>query len=327
MTTPAQRITTVERHMLDLNGRNPHATPEFGWLISGITLATKIIASHVQRAGLLEIIGEAGAVNVQGEVVQKLDVFANDTLRRCLGYRRNIGILVSEEDEDPHVIQEAESGKYIVLFDPLDGSSNINANVSIGTIFSILQRDAASDNKNVMSHILQPGCKQVAAGYVIYGSSTVLAYTAGAGVHMFTLDPSIGAYLLAEENVQMPPTGSIYSVNEAYEKNFPNGLRRYLKWAKEEGNFSSRYIGSLVADFHRTLIRGGVFLYPGTPKAPEGKLRLLYEANPLAFVAEQAGGLASDGQQRVLDKQPTAMHQRTPLIIGSKNEVERVLSF
>ena len=327
MTTPAQRITTVERHMLDLNGRNPHATPEFGWLISGITLATKIIASHVQRAGLLEIIGEAGAVNVQGEVVQKLDVFANDTLRRCLGYRRNIGILVSEEDEDPHVIQEAESGKYIVLFDPLDGSSNINANVSIGTIFSILHRDAASDSKNVMSHILQPGCKQVAAGYVIYGSSTVLAYTAGAGVHMFTLDPSIGAYLLAEENVQMPPTGSIYSVNEAYEKNFPNGLRRYLKWAKEEGNFSSRYIGSLVADFHRTLIRGGVFLYPGTPKAPEGKLRLLYEANPLAFVAEQAGGLASDGQQRVLDKQPTAMHQRTPLIIGSKNEVERVLSF
>ncbi len=327
MTTPAQRITTVERHMLDLNGRNPHATPEFGWLLSGITLATKIIASHVQRAGLLEIIGEAGAVNVQGEVVQKLDVFANDTLRRCLGYRRNIGILVSEEDEDPHVIQEAESGKYIVLFDPLDGSSNINANVSIGTIFSILHRDPASANQNVLSHILQPGCKQVAAGYVIYGSSTVLAYTAGAGVHMFTLDPSIGAYLLAEENVQMPETGSIYSVNEAYEKNFPNGIRRYLKWAKEEGNFSSRYIGSLVADFHRTLVRGGVFLYPGTPKAPEGKLRLLYEANPLAFVAEQAGGMASDGEQRVLDKQPTAMHQRTPLIIGSKKEVERVLSF
>ena len=327
MTTPAQRITTVERHMLDLNGRNPHATPEFGWLLSGITLATKIIASYVQRAGLLEIIGEAGAVNVQGEVVQKLDVFANDTLRRCLGYRRNIGILVSEEDEDPHVIQEAESGKYIVLFDPLDGSSNINANVSIGTIFSILQRDAASGNQDVLSHILQPGCKQVAAGYVIYGSSTVLAYTAGAGVHMFTLDPSIGAYLLAEENVQMPETGSIYSVNEAYEKNFPDGIRRYLKWAKEEGNFSSRYIGSLVADFHRTLIRGGVFLYPGTPKAPEGKLRLLYEANPLAFVAERAGGRASDGQQRVLDKQPTAMHQRTPLIIGSKHEVERVLSF
>ncbi len=327
MTTIAPRITTVERHMLDLNGRNPHATPEFSWLMSGITLATKIIASYVQRAGLLEIIGEAGQVNVQGEVVQKLDVFANDTLRRCLGYRKNIGILVSEEDDDPHIIQEAESGKYIVLFDPLDGSSNINANVSIGTIFSILQRDSVAKDKDVMSHILQPGCRQVAAGYVIYGSSTVLAYTAGAGVHMFTLDPSIGAYLLAEENVKMPEAGGIYSVNEAYEKNFPESIRRYLKWAKEEGNYSSRYIGSLVADFHRTLVRGGVFLYPGTPKAPEGKLRLLYEANPLAFVAEQAGGLASDGAQRVLDKQPTAMHQRTPLIIGSKKEVERVLSF
>ena len=313
--------------MQDLNGKNPHATPEFAWLLSGITLATKIIASYVQRAGLLEIIGEAGQINVQGEVVQKLDVFANDTLRRCLGYRRNIGILVSEEDEEPHVIQEAESGKYIVLFDPLDGSSNINANVSIGTIFSILHRDPASASKDVKSQILQPGCRQVAAGYVIYGSSTVLAYTAGAGVHMFTLDPSIGAYLLAEEGVKMPATGAIYSCNEAYEKDFPNGIRRYLKWAKAEGNYSSRYIGSLVADFHRTLIRGGVFLYPGTPKAPEGKLRLLYEASPLAFVAEQAGGVASDGQQRILDKQPTAMHQRTPLIIGSAKEVERVLSF
>lgn len=297
---------------------------------------------------MLEIIGEAGHVNVQGEVVQHLDVFANGTLRRCLGYRGNIGILVSEEDEDPHVIEEAESGKYIVLFDPLapwnsrqgvcaewcgyystgrDGSSNINANVSIGTIFSILHRDPASDHSDVMSHILQPGRNQVAAGYVIYGSSTVLAYTAGAGMHMFTLDPSIGAYLLAEENVRMPETGHIYSVNEAYEKNFPDRIQRYLNWVKADGNYSSRYIGSLVADFHRTLIRGGVFLYPGTKKSPEGKLRLLYEANPLAFVAEQAGGLASDGEQRVLDKQPTAMHQRTPLIIGSKNEVERVLSF
>jgi fructose-1,6-bisphosphatase I len=325
--TDVPKITTVERHILDRNGRNPHATAEFSWLLSGITLATKIIASYVQRAGLLEIMGEAGHMNVQGEVVQKLDVFANETLRRCLGYRGNIGILVSEEDEEPHVIQEAKSGKYIVLFDPLDGSSNINANVSIGTIFSILHRDPESRDQDVMSHILQPGCKQVAAGYVIYGSSTVLAYTAGAGVHMFTLDPSIGAYLLAEENVRMPESGHIYSVNEAYEKNFPDRIQRYLDWAKAAGNYSSRYIGSLVADFHRTLIRGGVFLYPGTKKSPEGKLRLLYEANPLAFVAEQAGGLASDGEQRVLDKQPTAMHQRTPLIIGSRNEVERVLSF
>ncbi len=325
--TQAPKITTVERHMLDRGGRNPHATSEFSWLMSGITLATKIISSYVQRAGLLEIIGEAGQINVQGEIVQKLDVFANETLRRCLGYRGNIGILVSEEDEEPHVIQEAASGEYIVLFDPLDGSSNINANVSIGTIFSILHRDPANRHQDVMSHILQPGRNQVAAGYVVYGSSTVLAYTAGSGVHMFTLDPSIGAFLLAEEDLRMSASGHIYSVNEAYEKQFPKGIQNYLEWAKQEGSYSSRYVGSLVADFHRTLIRGGVFLYPGTKKSPEGKLRLLYEANPLAFVAEQAGGMASDGRQRILDKQPASMHERTPLIIGSKSEVDRVLSF
>src|SRR6266404_5859099 len=320
-------MTTVERHFLEHKGTNPHATEEFSWLLSGITLATKIIASYVQRAALLEVIGATGRINVQGEEVQKLDEFANETLVRCLGYRGNIGILVSEEDEEPHVIQEAESGKYIILFDPLDGSSNINANVSIGTIFSILHRDAKSGAKDVMAHILQPGSRQVAAGYVVYGSSTVLAYTAGDGVHMFTLDPSIGAYLLVQENIQMPKAGKCYSTNEAYAPDFPEGVQNYLKWAKEAGDYSSRYIGSLVADFHRTLIRGGVFIYPGTKKAPEGKLRLLYEANPLAFVAEQAGGSATDGRARILDKQPTTMHERTPLIIGSTDEVKRVLSF
>ena len=319
-------MTTVERHFLE-QGKNPHATEEFSWLLSGITLATKIIASYVQRAGLLEVMGATGRINVQGEEVQKLDEFANETLVRCLGYRGTIGILVSEEDEEPHLIQEAASGKYIVLFDPLDGSSNINANVSIGTIFSILQRDPSSDSRDVMAHILQPGCKQVAAGYVVYGSSTVLAYTAGQGVHMFTLDPSIGAYLLAQENIRMPEAGRIYSVNEAYRASFPEGIQHYLDWAKEAGDYSSRYIGSLVADFHRTLIRGGVFIYPGTKKSPEGKLRLLYEANPLAFVAEQAGGTATDGRMRILEKEPKTMHERTPLIIGSSDEVKRVLSF
>ena len=255
-------ITTVERHFLERKGRNPHATEEFSWLLSGITLATKIIAAYVQRAGLLEIVGDTGRINVQGEKVQKLDEFANETLVRCLGYRGTIGILVSEEDDEPHVIQEAASGRYIVLFDPLDGSSNVNANVSIGTIFSILERDAAHDRKDVMAHILQPGSRQVAAGYVVYGSSTVLAYTAGEGVHMFTLDPSIGAYLLARENISMPSAGRIYSVNEAYRKSFPERIQRYLERAKEQTNYSSRYIGSLVADFHRTLIRGGVFLSP-----------------------------------------------------------------
>lgn len=318
-------ITTIERHFLDR--RNPHANAEFSWLLSGVTLATKIIASQIQRAGLVEIMGKTGTVNVQGEEVQKLDEFANKTLVRCLGYRGNIGLLVSEEDEEPHVIQEAATGKYIVLFDPLDGSSNINANVSIGTIFSILERRPTGLGKDVMQNILQPGYKQVAAGYVVYGSSTVMAYTAGDGVHMFTLDPSIGAFVLAQENVRMPEAGRIYSVNEAYRNSFPKGIRQYLDWAKEAGDYSSRYIGSLVADFHRTLIRGGVFLYPATTKSPQGKLRLLYEANPLAFVAEQAGGTATDGKQRILDIVPKAMHERTPLIIGSKDEVQRVLSF
>lgn len=318
-------ITTVERHFLER--RSPHANVEFSWLLSGITLATKIIASQIQRAGLVEIIGKTGQVNVQGEEVQKLDEFANQTLVRCLGYRGNIGLLVSEEDEEPRVIQEAEKGKYIVLFDPLDGSSNINANVSIGTIFSVLERRAPASEQDVMHNILQPGHKQVAAGYVVYGSSTVLAYTAGDGVHMFTLEPSIGAFVLAQQNVRMPEAGRVYSVNEAYSNTFPQGIRSYLDWAKETGDYTSRYIGSLVADFHRTLIRGGVFLYPGTTKSPKGKLRLLYEANPLAFVAEQAGGVASDGKQRILDIQPKAMHERTPLIIGSKDEVEKVLSF
>jgi fructose-1,6-bisphosphatase I len=219
-------ITTVERHFLDRKGRNPHATSEFSWLLSGITLATKIIAAQVQRAGLLDIMGKTGRTNIQGEEVQKLDEFANATLVRCLGYRGNVGILVSEEDDEPHVIQEAESGKYIVLFDPLDGSSNINANVSIGTIFSILARDPAHAGEDVKAHILQPGHKQVAAGYVIYGSSTVLAYTGGHGVHMFTLDPSIGAFLLAQENIQMPKAGRIYSVNEAFGENFA-GFRQW----------------------------------------------------------------------------------------------------
>ena len=322
-------IKTVERHFLDRKGRNPHATTEFSWLLSGITLATKIIAAHVQRAGLEDILGKTGRINVQGEEVEKLDEFANETLVRCLGYRGNVGILVSEEDDEPHVIKDSgDLGKYIVLFDPLDGSSNINANVSIGTIFSILHRPKVGDH-DVMGDVLQPGARQVAAGYVVYGSSTVFAYTAGQGVHLFTLDPSIGAFVLAQEDVKMPEAARTYSVNEAYRSDFPEGIQRYLDWTKspEAKLYSLRYIGSLVADFHRTLMRGGVFLYPPTKKSPEGKLRLLYEANPLAFIAEQAGGAATDGHQRILDKQPKAMHDRTPLIIGSKDEVERVLSF
>lgn len=322
-------IKTVERHFLERKGRNPHATTEFCWLLTGITLATKIIASQIQRAGLLDVFGKTGDVNVQGEEVQKLDIIANETLVRCLGYRGNIGLLVSEEDEEPHVIQDAsEGGKYTVLFDPLDGSSNINANVNIGTIFSILERDTRKDSKDLRAHVLQPGSKQVAAGYVLYGSSTVLAFSAGHGVHLYMLEPSIGAFVLAQEDVEMPEVGKTYSVNEANLRRFPDGIQKYLEWVKtDEAGYSSRYIGSLVADFHRTLIRGGVFLYPQTTKSPKGKLRLMYEANPLAFLAEQAGGLASDGKKRILDIEPQLMHERTPLIIGSKKEVQKVLTF
>ena len=247
----------------------------------------------------------------------------------CLGYRGNVGIMVSEEDDEPTIIKELDGeAKYIVLFDPLDGSSNIDVNVSIGTIFSVLQRREGVASSKVMDHILQPGYKQVAAGYMVYGSSTVMAYTTGDGVHMFTLDPSIGAYRLSREHVQMPPGGKIYSINEAYRAQFPDGVKKYLDWTKtSEAGYSLRYIGSLVADFHRTLLKGGVFLYPPTKKAPGGKLRLMYEANPLALLAEQAGGAATDGQQRILSKAPTALHERTSLVIGSKTEVDRALSF
>lgn len=321
-------LRTIQEHILERQRLTaPRASGEFSWLLSGITLATKVIADQVRRAGLSDVLGYTDTTNCQGEIVHKLDELANETIVACLGYRGNVGIMVSEEDDEPRIIQELdEQSKYIVLFDPLDGSSNIDVNVSIGTIFSILQRRSDITAGHVMDHILQPGLQQVAAGYVIYSSSTVMAYTTGDGVHMFTLDPSIGVYRLCHENVRMPVSGKTYSVNEAYREQFPEGTKKYLDWTKTNG-YSLRYIGSLVADFHRTLLNGGVFLYPPTKKTPEGKLRLLYEANPLAFIAEQAGGTAMDGKQRILEKVPKTLHQRTPLIIGSKDEVARVAAF
>lgn len=321
------QIVTIEQHILERQHYHPTATGEFSWLLSGITLATRIIAAHVRRAGLIDILGETGEINVQGELVQKLDVLANETILRCLGDHDNVGIMVSEEDDEPRIVKEPdERAKYIVLFDPLDGSSNIDSTVSIGTIFSILQQRPDIERGRVMDHILQPGHQQIAAGYVVYGSSTVMCYTTGDGVHMFTLDPNIGAFRLIRERVCIPPTGKTYSVNEAYSRQFSRGIQEYLDWAKSDG-YGLRYVGSLVADFHRILVQGGVFFYPPTAKAKEGKLRLLYEANPLAMIAKHAGGAASDGKVDILSKIPTALHQRTPLIIGSKNEVEQVLSF
>ena len=318
-------ITTVQQHILQQQESFPEARGTFSTLLSGITLATKIIQSRVRLAGLNDILGGAGASNVQGEVQQKLDVFANQVLLDCLGKRDSVAMLVSEEDEEPAIFNRApDVGKYIVVFDPLDGSSNIDVNVNVGTIFSIFHRP---DN---MEHTpsaapLQQGLKQVAAGYVVYGSSTIFVYTAGNGVFGFTLDPAIGAYVLYAENMRMPEQGPYYSVNEAQMESFPPVYNEYLRGLRAGSlghPYSSRYIGSLVADFHRTLLKGGVFLYPPTAKHPEGKLRLLYEANPLAFIAEQAGGAASSGTQRIMEIQPTKIHQRTPLVIGSKREMD-----
>ena len=320
-------LITIEEHILRRQSAHPTATGSFSWLLSGITLAARIISAKVRRAGILDILGDAGESNIHGEQQQKLDVLANKTLELCLAYRGNVGIIASEELDEPTVLATGASGRYIVIFDPLDGSSNIDVNVSVGTIFSVLEREPAGFNHHdAVSDVLQPGHRQLAAGYIVYGSSTVLAYTVGEGLHMFTLDPSVGAFILANENVRMPESGKYFSVNEGNYNSFSPGIQRFLQWCKTEeaGPYSARYIGSLVADFHRTLLRGGIFLYPATAKAPGGKLRLMYEANPIAFLAEQAGGEATDGRGRILDKIPTSLHERTPLIVGSPAEMERL---
>ena len=318
-------ITTVQQHILQQQeALFPEARGTFSGLLAGITLATKMIEAKVRRAGLTDLLGAAGEVNVQGEMQQKLDVYANQALLHCLGLRDAVAMLVSEENDEPVTIERAkETGKYIVVFDPLDGSSNIDVNVNVGTIFSILKRQPGVESG--MAAVLRPGWKQVAAGYVVYGSSTILVYTAGNGVFGFTLDPAVGAYLLSWENMKMPAQGKYYSVNEANIESFPPVYREYLMRLRTGGlgrEYSSRYIGSLVADFHRMLLKGGVFLYPPTSSHPHGKLRLLYEANPLAFIAEQAGGIATDGRRRILDIQPDDIHQRTPLMIGGEAEME-----
>ena len=329
----SHQLLTVQQHILEEQRlRFPDASGEFSWLLSGITLATKIVAAQVRRAGLVGILGVTRETNVQGETVQKLDVIANQTLLQFLGNRGNVAIMASEENEDPVIVErDRKLGKYVVVFDPLDGSSNIDVNVSVGTIFSVLRREQdPSGERDVLADVLQPGYRQVAAGYVVYGSSTMLVYAAGRGVHGFTLDPSIGAYLLSHENMRMPRQGTIYSCNEANSEGFPPAYQRFLHHLRSGGMgriYSSRYIGSLVADFHRTLLKGGIFLYPPTASHPKGKLRLLYEANPMAFLAEQAGGLATDGRGRILDIVPTSLHQRVPLVVGGEEEVETLMGW
>jgi fructose-1,6-bisphosphatase I len=311
-------IVTVQQHILEQQeDKFPAARGNFSSLLSGMTLATKMIQAKIRRAGLVDILGSAGATNVQGETQQKLDVYANQAVLHCLGARESVAFLVSEENEQPVTIDRSAGGKYIVVFDPLDGSSNIDVNVSVGTIFSILRRPEGAHGE---AAVLQPGWKQVAAGYVVYGSSTIFVYTAGQGVYGFTLEPEIGAFVLTFANMKMPEQGNTYSVNEANADGFPESYRTYLGRLRSRG-YGSRYIGSLVADFHRTLLKGGVFLYPPTKKNPNGKLRLLYEANPLAFIAEQAGGYATSGATRIMDIEPKTIHERTPFIIGSRTEV------
>ena len=319
-------ITTVQQHILQQQQEISEASGRFSWLLSGITLATKMVEAKIRIAGLSDVLGAFGQTNVQGEQQQKLDVYANQALLHCLGVRDSVAALVSEENEEPVVFDRDEkTGKYIIVFDPLDGSSNIDVNVNVGTIFSIFRRP--DGNTDLNSAILQPGTQQVAAGYVVYGPSTVLVYTVGSGVYGFTLDHTIGAFVLSNPDMRMPAHGSYYSVNEANAASFPDEYNTYLAKLRNGGmgrTYSSRYIGSLVADFHRTLLKGGIFLYPPTAKQPGGKLRLLYEANPLAFIAEQAGGMAIHGKGRVLDIQPTGIHQRTPFIVGSRTEVEEL---
>src|SRR5215472_4613853 len=316
-------ITSVQQHIRRQQQNFAEASGTFSWLLGGITLATKMVEAKIRQGALSDALGAKGSINVQGEVQQKLDVYANEALLHTLGTRDNVAALVSEENEEPIIINaDPDSGKYIIVLDPLDGSSNIDVNVNVGTIFAIYKR---APGQPLETAVLQPGSKQVAAGYVAYGPSTVLVYTAGNGVHGFTLDPSIGAFVLTDDQMKMPEQGSYYSTNEANGATWPLPYQQFVNRLRRgqlnNQTYSSRYIGSLVADFHRTLLKGGVFLYPPTDQNPSGKLRLMYEANPIAFIAEQAGGMATDGHNRILDIQPKSLHQRTPLVVGSRAEV------
>lgn len=318
-----EMLTTFQQHIVKEQAQFPGATGEFSWLLSGVVLATKMIQAQVRRGALTGLLGSAGITNVQGEVQQKLDVYANDALIQCLSIRESLGVIASEENEHPITVDHTSpKAKYAMVFDPLDGSSNIDVAVTIGTTFSIFRRPEGVAANDPLAWVLQPGRAQVAAGYVVYGSSTVLVYSAGRGVYGFTLDPALGSYILTHNNIRIPQRGKYYAINEAYRDQFPEPYRRYVRRLREEG-YSSRFIGSMVADFHRTLLYGGVFVYPPNADYPEGRLRLLYEANPVAFLVEQAGGAASDGTRRLLDVMPRDLHQRTPLIIGGAAEMEQ----
>lgn len=325
------KITTIERHIVDEQHAFPDATGTLTGLLYDIAVAGKLIASHTTRAGLADVLGATGDVNVQGEEVQKLDLYANRILFQLNDHTGRLAVMGSEEAKDPIPIPDKyPTGKYVLLFDPLDGSSNIDYNVSVGTIFSIYRRKTAAGTPGTLEDILQPGRDLVAAGYIVYGSSTMLVYSTGNGVNGFTLDPSIGEFLLSHPNIRIP-TPKYYSANQGYYRNWSEGVQRFSRWLQgEEGNdkaLSLRYIGSMVSDIHRNLLAGGIFYYPPDAKSPQGKLRVLYEAIPMSFIIEQAGGYASTGRQPIMDIEPMELHQRTPLFVGNQELVEKAEEF
>ncbi|WP_435579409.1 class 1 fructose-bisphosphatase [Gilvibacter sp.] len=328
----AIRNQTLGEFIIENQSEFKYSSGELSRLINSIRLAAKVVNHEVNKAGLVDILGAAGDMNIQGEDQQKLDVFANEAFIKTLTNREIVCGIASEEEDDFIAIKDGNPNnqhKYVVLIDPLDGSSNIDVNVSVGTIFSIYRRVTPVGTPVTAADFLQAGNKQVAAGYIIYGTSTMIVYSTGHGVNGFTLNPAIGTYYLSHPNMKFPDDGKIYSVNEGNYSQFPQGVKDYIKYCQmEEGDrpYTSRYIGSLVSDFHRNMIKGGIYMYPSTAKNPDGKLRLLYECNPMAFLAEQAGGKASNGFQRILDIEPTELHQRVPFFCGSTSMVEKAES-
>jgi fructose-1,6-bisphosphatase I len=323
-------IVTLQSHILARQAQEPESTGSLSWILSALSISAKVIADQVRRARLVDVLGDVGDENVQGEQQQKLDVISNELLMRVLGERKGVAIVASEENEEPIIIRAEEHAetRYCVLFDPLDGSSNLDVCGSVGTIFSILRFDRRAPTPE--ASLQQCGDAQVAAGYILYGPSTIFCLTIGEGVDMFVLNPAIGAFLRVERGLKIPDSNKNYSVNEGNRLSFPQGYRDYLDWAQQNG-YSSRYAGAMVADVHRTLLKGGVFMYPPTAKAPDGKLRLMYEANPMAMLIEQAGGKAMTGRDgqgtdvRIMATTPTDIHQRCPVILGSATEVDHVM--
>jgi fructose-1,6-bisphosphatase I len=321
-----KKLMTLERFIHEQEHLHPSATGEFSELLHDLSVAAKLVWREVSKAGLVNIIGVTDRINASGDIVKKLDEFADATFYRAMDYSGHLCAMASEENEDIlQIPEEYKSGNYVLLYDPLDGSSNIDANITIGSIFSIYKRVSPA-GKGKLEDCLQPGHKQVAAGYIIYGSSTVFVYCAGNGVHGFTLDPSVGEFVLSNERIVIPKRGKIYSMNEGNYRHWSEGMQKYIQYITDEDKatgrpYSLRYIGTMVGDAHRTLMYGGMFAYPGDTKHPDGKLRLCYECNPMAYIIEHAGGRAIDGKQRILDIKPTALHQHTPVFLGSVDDI------